>query len=135
MLGGRLDWRQLSDGGGNDSIWTFYSLCKVLEVLFSLEYKKRQPNTLFLPLCRIFSLHIPLAPKTFVSFVYKPPVGVNISLELKTIDGPLCTFDGMEEIACEWSFRLCSLDILESQSEAVTFKNVYLICLIFCVFS
>ncbi|KTG32049.1 hypothetical protein cypCar_00043923, partial [Cyprinus carpio] len=48
---------------------------------------------------RIFSLHIPLAPKTFVSFVYKPPVGVKISLELKTIDGPLCTFDGTEEIA------------------------------------
>uniref|UniRef100_A0A8C1C5P3 Cytosolic endo-beta-N-acetylglucosaminidase n=2 Tax=Cyprinus carpio TaxID=7962 RepID=A0A8C1C5P3_CYPCA len=82
---------------------------------------------------RIFSLHIPLAPKTFVSFVYKPPVGVKISLELKTIDGPLCTFDGTEEIAREWSFRPCSLDILESQSEAVTFKNVHLICLICCV--
>uniref|UniRef100_A0A8C2CKP7 Cytosolic endo-beta-N-acetylglucosaminidase n=1 Tax=Cyprinus carpio TaxID=7962 RepID=A0A8C2CKP7_CYPCA len=48
---------------------------------------------------RIFSLHVPLATRTFVSFVYKPPVGVKISLELKTIDGPLCTFDGMEEIA------------------------------------
>uniref|UniRef100_A0A8C1FW70 Cytosolic endo-beta-N-acetylglucosaminidase n=2 Tax=Cyprinus carpio TaxID=7962 RepID=A0A8C1FW70_CYPCA len=54
---------------------------------------------------RIFSLHVPLATRTFVSFVYKPPVGVKISLELKTIDGPLCTFDGMEEIAREWSFR------------------------------
>lgn len=57
------------------------------------------PSGLSKVCARIFSLHIPLAPKTFVSFVYKPPVGVNISLELKTIDGPLCTFDGMEEIA------------------------------------
>ncbi|XP_067238336.1 cytosolic endo-beta-N-acetylglucosaminidase [Chanodichthys erythropterus] len=48
---------------------------------------------------RIFSLHVPLATKTFVSFVYKPPVGVKLSLELKTIDVPLCTFTGTEEIA------------------------------------
>lgn len=48
---------------------------------------------------RIFSLHVPLAARTFVSFVFKPPVGVKVSLELKTIDGPLCTFDGTEEIA------------------------------------
>lgn len=47
---------------------------------------------------RIFSLHIPLAARTFVSFVYKPPVGVKVSLELKTIDVPLCTFDGTDEI-------------------------------------
>ncbi|XP_051995166.1 cytosolic endo-beta-N-acetylglucosaminidase [Xyrauchen texanus] len=47
---------------------------------------------------RIFSLHVPLAARTFVSFVYKPPVGVKVSLELKTIDVPLCTFDGTEEI-------------------------------------
>lgn len=54
----------------------------------------------FLPLCRIFSLHVPLAARTFVSFVYKPPVGVKVSLELKTIDVSLCTFKGTEEIAC-----------------------------------
>ncbi|CAM4357491.1 unnamed protein product [Leuciscus chuanchicus] len=48
---------------------------------------------------RIFSLHVPLAARTFVSFVYKPPVGVKVSLELKTIDVPLCTFNGTEEIA------------------------------------
>ncbi|KAG1968327.1 cytosolic endo-beta-N-acetylglucosaminidase [Pimephales promelas] len=48
---------------------------------------------------RIFSLHVPLVARTFVSFVYKPPVGVKVSLELKTIDVPLCTFNGMEEIA------------------------------------
>ncbi|XP_050961845.1 LOW QUALITY PROTEIN: cytosolic endo-beta-N-acetylglucosaminidase [Labeo rohita] len=47
---------------------------------------------------RIFSVHVPLDTRLFVSFVYKPPVGVKISLELKTIDGPLCTFEGMEEI-------------------------------------
>ncbi|XP_051744430.1 cytosolic endo-beta-N-acetylglucosaminidase [Ctenopharyngodon idella] len=48
---------------------------------------------------RIFSLHVPLAARTFVSFVYKPPVGVKVSLELKTIDVSLCTFKGTEEIA------------------------------------
>ncbi|KAA0705574.1 Cytosolic endo-beta-N-acetylglucosaminidase [Triplophysa tibetana] len=52
---------------------------------------------------RIFSLHVPLAARTFVSFVYKTSTQgvVKLSLELKTIDVPLCTFDGTDEIpAC-----------------------------------
>lgn len=67
---------------------------------FSWSTKNLQSNTFILPLCRIFSLHVPLAARTFVSFVYKSPVGVKVSLELKTIDVPLCTFNGTEEIAC-----------------------------------
>ncbi|TRY59587.1 hypothetical protein DNTS_003878 [Danionella cerebrum] len=47
---------------------------------------------------RLFSLHVPLADRTFVSFVYKPPEGVKVSLELKTIDASLCTYGGIEEI-------------------------------------
>ncbi|KAG9263996.1 cytosolic endo-beta-N-acetylglucosaminidase [Astyanax mexicanus] len=47
---------------------------------------------------RIFSLHVPLAMRTFISFIYKPSVGVSVSLELKTTDADLCTYTGREEI-------------------------------------
>uniref|UniRef100_A0A8C1FVL9 Cytosolic endo-beta-N-acetylglucosaminidase n=1 Tax=Cyprinus carpio carpio TaxID=630221 RepID=A0A8C1FVL9_CYPCA len=82
---------------------------------------------------RIFSLHVPLATRTFVSFVYKPPVGVKISLELKTIDGPLCTFDGMEEIAREWSFRplfnrYLRVSLLDAESLQAPLQSVEGIC-------
>uniref|UniRef100_A0A673ICX0 Cytosolic endo-beta-N-acetylglucosaminidase n=1 Tax=Sinocyclocheilus rhinocerous TaxID=307959 RepID=A0A673ICX0_9TELE len=78
----------------------------------SLTVEGMIPSGLSEVCARIFSLHVPLATRTFVSFVYKPPVGVKISLELKTIDGPLCTFDGMEEIAREWSFRCFLLKMI-----------------------
>lgn len=74
-----------------------------IEVLFQFLFIKiPQKINIIVSVCRIFSLQVPLAARTFVSFVYKPPVGVKVSLELKTIDVPLCTFDGTDEIPCEW---------------------------------
>ncbi|XP_034750944.1 cytosolic endo-beta-N-acetylglucosaminidase [Etheostoma cragini] len=40
---------------------------------------------------RIFSLHVPLAPKTLVTLIYKPSAGIKVSLQLKTTDASLCT--------------------------------------------
>ncbi|XP_078140863.1 cytosolic endo-beta-N-acetylglucosaminidase isoform X2 [Centroberyx gerrardi] len=48
---------------------------------------------------RIFSLHVPLASKTLVSFIYKPSAGITVSLELKTTDANLCTHKGIQDIS------------------------------------
>ncbi|XP_071397021.1 cytosolic endo-beta-N-acetylglucosaminidase [Centroberyx affinis] len=48
---------------------------------------------------RIFSLHVPLASKTLVSFIYKPSAGITVSLELKTTDASLCTHKGIQDIS------------------------------------
>ncbi|KAJ8251742.1 hypothetical protein GJAV_G00224940 [Gymnothorax javanicus] len=56
------------------------------------------PFTLTKICARIFSLHIPLAPKTLVSFIYKPSNSVSVALELKTTDAALCTYEGVHDI-------------------------------------
>lgn len=44
------------------------------------------------PVCaKVFSLHVPLAPKTLVTLVYKQSAGVKVSLDLQTTDASLCT--------------------------------------------
>ncbi|XP_036408867.1 cytosolic endo-beta-N-acetylglucosaminidase isoform X1 [Megalops cyprinoides] len=47
---------------------------------------------------RIFSIHVPMAPSTLVSFIYKPSQGVKVSLELKTTDAALCSYEGVQDI-------------------------------------
>ncbi|XP_036446384.1 cytosolic endo-beta-N-acetylglucosaminidase [Colossoma macropomum] len=64
----------------------------------SLLLEGKLPKSLPRIIARIFSLHVPLATRTFISFVYKPSLGVNVSLELKTTDAGLCTYSGTEEI-------------------------------------
>ncbi|XP_062840747.1 cytosolic endo-beta-N-acetylglucosaminidase [Trichomycterus rosablanca] len=39
---------------------------------------------------RIFSLHVPLPSRSFISLVYRVSGGVNVSLELRTLDAALC---------------------------------------------
>uniref|UniRef100_A0A667YW64 Cytosolic endo-beta-N-acetylglucosaminidase n=1 Tax=Myripristis murdjan TaxID=586833 RepID=A0A667YW64_9TELE len=51
---------------------------------------------------RIFSLHVPLASNTLVSFIYKPSAGITVSLELKTTDASLCTHQGIRDINCKF---------------------------------
>ncbi|KAG5279327.1 hypothetical protein AALO_G00076580 [Alosa alosa] len=48
---------------------------------------------------RIFSLHVPLATRTFVAFVYRPSEGVSVSLELKMADAALCSHTNTEDIS------------------------------------
>ncbi|KAJ8345547.1 hypothetical protein SKAU_G00297400 [Synaphobranchus kaupii] len=57
------------------------------------------PSTLSKVCARIFSLHIPLASSTLVSFIYKPSDRVTVGLELKTTDAALCSFEGIQDIA------------------------------------
>ncbi|KAL2101498.1 hypothetical protein ACEWY4_003259 [Coilia grayii] len=47
---------------------------------------------------RIFALHVPLATRTFVSFVYQPSEGVSVSLELKMADAALCSHTKTKDI-------------------------------------
>ncbi|XP_066560735.1 cytosolic endo-beta-N-acetylglucosaminidase isoform X2 [Amia ocellicauda] len=49
---------------------------------------------------RLFSVHVAIPRKTFVSFIYKleDSPGVKVSLELKTINAPLCSYQGVEDI-------------------------------------
>ncbi|KAG9343709.1 hypothetical protein JZ751_013087 [Albula glossodonta] len=56
------------------------------------------PSTLSKVCARIFSLHVPLAPSSLVSFIYKPSEGVKVSLELKTTDATLCSYEGVQDI-------------------------------------
>uniref|UniRef100_A0AAY4AVR5 Cytosolic endo-beta-N-acetylglucosaminidase n=2 Tax=Denticeps clupeoides TaxID=299321 RepID=A0AAY4AVR5_9TELE len=56
------------------------------------------PSTLSKVCARIFSLHVPLATRTFVSFIYKVSDGVSLSLELKLADAALCTHSNTEDV-------------------------------------
>ncbi|XP_028254672.1 cytosolic endo-beta-N-acetylglucosaminidase-like isoform X2 [Parambassis ranga] len=47
---------------------------------------------------KIFSLHVPLAPKTLVTLVYKASAGVTVSLELMTADASQCKNIDVQEI-------------------------------------
>lgn len=74
-------------------------------LLFHLLKKASVPSatgtTVFCFCCaslRIFSLHVPLAPKTLVSLIYKPSAGITVSLELKTTDASLCTHVDVQDV-------------------------------------
>nr|XP_006635444.2 PREDICTED: cytosolic endo-beta-N-acetylglucosaminidase isoform X1 [Lepisosteus oculatus] len=49
---------------------------------------------------RLFSLHSTIPTKTFVSFTYKleESPNVKVALELKTIDAPVCLYQGIEDV-------------------------------------
>ncbi|XP_066498622.1 cytosolic endo-beta-N-acetylglucosaminidase [Hoplias malabaricus] len=87
--------KSLEDGGWwrtrgcSEDVWTGGS---------SLLLEGKLPKSVTKVLARIFSVQIPLASRTFISLVYKPSVGVKVSLELKTKDAGLCTLTGTEEI-------------------------------------
>ncbi|XP_061080707.1 LOW QUALITY PROTEIN: cytosolic endo-beta-N-acetylglucosaminidase [Conger conger] len=56
------------------------------------------PSTLSKVCARIFSLHVPLASRTLVSFVYKPSESVRVALELQTTDAALCSSEPVQEV-------------------------------------
>ncbi|XP_064172057.1 cytosolic endo-beta-N-acetylglucosaminidase [Anguilla rostrata] len=56
------------------------------------------PPTLSKVCARIFSVHIPLASRTLVSFIYKSSEGVTVGLELKTTDAALCSYEGVQDV-------------------------------------
>ncbi|KAK2829182.1 hypothetical protein Q7C36_017172 [Tachysurus vachellii] len=66
--------------GCSEKVWTGGS---------SLLLEGIMPKSLSKICARIFSLHVPLASRTFISCVYHPSERVDISLELKTTDAAI----------------------------------------------
>ncbi|XP_068434849.1 cytosolic endo-beta-N-acetylglucosaminidase [Clinocottus analis] len=57
------------------------------------------PATHTSPVCaKILSLHVPLAPKTLVTLIFKPSAGIKVSLELKTTDARFCTHMDVKDV-------------------------------------
>ncbi|XP_034045574.1 cytosolic endo-beta-N-acetylglucosaminidase [Thalassophryne amazonica] len=57
------------------------------------------PATYTLPVCtKIFSLHLPLAAKTLVVFIYKQSNGISVSLKLNITDVSLCTYGDIQDV-------------------------------------
>ncbi|XP_056264184.1 cytosolic endo-beta-N-acetylglucosaminidase isoform X2 [Pseudoliparis swirei] len=57
------------------------------------------PATHTSPVCaKILCLHVPLAPKTLVTLVFKPSAGVKVSLELKTTDASPCSHVAVQDV-------------------------------------
>uniref|UniRef100_A0AAQ5Y978 Cytosolic endo-beta-N-acetylglucosaminidase n=1 Tax=Amphiprion ocellaris TaxID=80972 RepID=A0AAQ5Y978_AMPOC len=57
------------------------------------------PATRITPVCaKIFSLQVPLALKTLVTFIFKASPGITVSLELKTTDASQCTHVDVQEV-------------------------------------
>ncbi|KAG7335189.1 hypothetical protein KOW79_001785 [Hemibagrus wyckioides] len=75
--------------GCSEKVWTGGS---------SLLLEGTMPKSLSKICARIFSLHVPLASRTFILCVYQPSEGVNISLELKTTDAALSTHAASEDM-------------------------------------
>ncbi|KAM9392264.1 cytosolic endo-beta-N-acetylglucosaminidase [Pholidichthys leucotaenia] len=51
------------------------------------------------PVCaKIFSLHVPLAPKSLVTLIYKASAEVSISLEMKTTEARQCTHVDVQDV-------------------------------------
>ncbi|KAI5097601.1 cytosolic endo-beta-N-acetylglucosaminidase isoform X1 [Silurus meridionalis] len=75
--------------GCSEEVWTGGS---------SLLLEGTLPKSLSKICSRLFSLHVPLASRTFISCVYQPSDGVNISLEFKTADAALSTHAGSEDV-------------------------------------
>lgn len=75
--------------GCSEEVWTGGS---------SLLLEGTMPKSLSKICARIFSLHVPLASRMFISCVYQLSDRVTISLELKTTDAALCTRTGSEEM-------------------------------------
>lgn len=73
---------------------------------------------------RIFSLHMPLASRTFISCVCRPSDKADICLELKTTDSAQCTHTGSEEMQSECSFMSC-ITVTYTHSES---RRTFLFC-------
>uniref|UniRef100_A0A8C9T9V6 Cytosolic endo-beta-N-acetylglucosaminidase n=1 Tax=Scleropages formosus TaxID=113540 RepID=A0A8C9T9V6_SCLFO len=70
------------------------------------------PVTLSRMCARVFSVHIPLTPKTFLSFMYKSSEGVAVSLQLHVMDTESCSIGNVDTVQREsW--------VLASQGEGL----------------
>ncbi|XP_023123188.2 cytosolic endo-beta-N-acetylglucosaminidase [Amphiprion ocellaris] len=75
------------------------------------------PATRITPVCaKIFSLQVPLALKTLVTFIFKASPGITVSLELKTTDASQCTHVDVQEV----SLTSVSPEVLADGHQLVT---------------
>ncbi|KAG5832999.1 hypothetical protein ANANG_G00297210 [Anguilla anguilla] len=81
-----------------DQAWSRPSPRHLSKAISAPGHPGGDPPTLSKVCARIFSVHIPLASRTLVSFIYKSSEGVTVGLELKTTDAALCSYEGVQDV-------------------------------------